>query len=124
MTINAIVGQGSTTPPYAVGCLAPFADGATSDRVHMMYADAVSEDLNHVLIDANGDGGNEAEVVDAVTCNRISCRFGTGTLLHYVYENGTTVTYGQIETAVGTIDQLSDVDFSQQNYYQPPVEVA
>lgn len=121
ISLNTVEGNGVSTPPYAVMCATWDNDG----NIHLIYADDTTQDIHHAyLLSADTfSGGNETELVDAVTCNRISCRFGTGTLLHYVYENGSTVTYGQLETGEGTIDQLSDVTFAQQNYFQPPVEV-
>ena len=80
-----------------VACYA--VDGTTA---HLLYADSSTADLWR---DSQADGGawgTDAEVLDAVTINRVSCAVydRSGTKLAYVYDDGGTVKYNEVSLSV------------------------
>lgn len=82
-----VYGQGRTAFPFAAFCLA--LQGTTG--VHLVYARDSDQDISHDD-DVDGGGTTDAEIVDAVTANRISCRV-IGTDICLFYDDGGTTKF-------------------------------
>ena len=80
-----------------VACLA--VDGTTT---YLLYADSSTSDLWRDSQTDGGAWGTDAEVLDAVTINRVSCAVydRSGTKLAYVYDDGGTVKYNEVSLSV------------------------
>ena len=77
-----------------VACLA--VDGTTT---YLLYADDTTDDLWRDSQTDGGAWGTDAEVLDAVTINRVSCAVydRSGKKLAYVYDDGGTVKYNEVD---------------------------
>lgn len=109
-TDNTIFDNGTTNPASVHGCLV--GDGTTA---HCLYADHTTQDLFHDQQADGGAWGTDIERLDAVTVNGVSCnvydRFGTK--LAYVYDDGETVKYNEVDIAAapGTAAESEDDSF-------------
>ena len=104
---NTIFDDGVTTSPRSVhGCMAK--DGTT---VHCLYADHTTQDLFHDKQTDGGSWGTDVEELDAVTVNAVSCNIydRSGIRLAYVYDDGGTVKYNEINLSSDQSWALSGV---------------
>ncbi len=93
---NNVLGHGATSPPFVVACLA--LDGTD---VHLIYTDAISDDLFHNDDASVSGGGTETEIENNVTAHRVSCKKGTSDLLYFWGSSTGAADYGAISLAAG-----------------------
>ena len=75
------------------------AENGTVKKVHLLYADSATIDLWYDSNTNDGGWGTDTEELDAVTINRISSNVynRSGTKLAYVYDDGGTVKYNEVD---------------------------
>ncbi len=79
---NTVEGNGRSSIPFVVACLA-----VNGTDVHLLYANDADADIYHDD-DVDGGGASDTELNDAVTANRLSCKFDSGgSNILYFYEN-------------------------------------
>lgn len=94
-TINADVGDNTVERAIERHVLACLSVDGTDE--HLLYANDADQDLYH-----DKNDGTDTEVLDAVTINHISCNVydRSGTKLAYVYDDGGTIKYNEVDIAV------------------------
>jgi hypothetical protein len=95
---NTVYGNGRTAVPYTAFCLCVESD----DTVHLLYADASTQDLYHQPDATNATPPSETEEVDAATVNRISCRVvNTDGNIYVAYDDAGTLKFLDISLGAG-----------------------
>lgn len=105
---NIVKGQGASAIPYVVACLA-----ISGTDVHLLYANDADADIYHDD-DVDGGGGTDVEIKDAVTAERLSCKFDSGgSNILYFYKNGATeVVYDTVVISGATVVVMTKADWA------------
>ncbi len=111
-TVNEHSGAGA---PHPVHCLV--IDGL--DR-HTLYADDTAKDIRHI-----NEAQTDAEIVDAVTANRISANVLGDVGIGIIYDDGGTTKYHAESFVAISVTTLADADLAMgpQSSYHGPFDV-